>query len=53
MVFGASAGFALASGRDVAQNSRITVPPNASACILSPQLEEGPFYLDPNLRAAT
>jgi protocatechuate 3,4-dioxygenase beta subunit len=49
LVLGASAGCALTSGRVVAQDSSITRLPSAAACSLSPQLEEGPFYLDPKL----
>jgi protocatechuate 3,4-dioxygenase beta subunit len=46
--FTASAGLALTAAAVLAQNSSVPFLPGA-ACVLSPQLEEGPFYLDPKL----
>jgi len=47
--FSTSAGLALTPGVVLAQNSPLPRLPTAAACVLSPELEEGPFYLDPKL----
>jgi protocatechuate 3,4-dioxygenase beta subunit len=47
---GASAGVVLVSAQAPADESPVRTPlPGAAVCILSPQLDEGPFYLDEKL----
>src|SRR5580704_4476569 len=52
LALGASAGTALlpADGHSAVRAAAASPIPGVKACVLTPELEEGPYYFDPKLR---